>query len=277
MADYAIGDVQGCYDALQRLLDLIQFDEKQDRLWFVGDLVNRGSQSLLVLQFIKKLPIPAHITLGNHDLHLLNRIFINRNIHYIHDNLQNIVEHSEAEEIGHWLRQQPLLYHNENFKIIMVHAGIAPMWNLSLAKLLATEVTTALQGENFYHFLQHIYGELPSSWSNKLTGYARLRLITNYFTRMRFCYSDGGLNFTYKGTVAAKPTDLTPWFSVPKRIDLAEDLIFGHWSALKGHTGNPKFFALDTGCIWGGALTALRIQDKKYFRINNKKYIDDNK
>lgn len=267
MPDYAIGDVQGCYDPLQRLLERINFNEKEDRLWFVGDLVNRGPQSLEVLKFIKNLPIPAKITLGNHDLHLLAKLFTKSPRKNDDDTLHEILIAEEAKELGHWLRKQKLLHHEPELKVVMCHAGIAPAWDLNLAKNCAHEVEAVLSGEEYAVFLEHMYGNEPNCWSSHLTGIARLRLITNYFTRMRFCDRQGRLILSYKGTLAEAPANFVPWYEVPNRKLVEADIVFGHWAALQGYSPDPSIYAIDTGCLWGGRLTCLRLQDRKRFSV----------
>lgn len=267
MPDYAIGDVQGCYDPLQRLLDHINFNEKLDRLWFVGDLVNRGPQSLAVLRFIKNLPIPAHITLGNHDLHLLAKLFVNNSQVNQDDTLYEILNADDAQELGHWLRKQSILYHDPVLKVVICHAGIAPVWDLPLAKACAGELEKVLAGDNFRYFLENMYGNEPDYWSDEFRGIARLRVITNYFTRMRFCDKQGHLVLSFKGTIADAPANLIPWFELPNRKPIDAAIVFGHWAALQGYSPAPSIFAIDTGCLWGGQLTALRLQDKQRFSV----------
>lgn len=267
MADYAIGDIQGCYEPLLRLLDAIQFNEKEDRLWFVGDLVNRGPQSLAVLRFIKKLPIAPRITLGNHDLHLLGSLFGGRPWREHDDTIQEIMHAEDGEELGHWLRQQKIIYYDSQLNYVMSHAGIAPIWDLNQALSLGQELEQVLANDDYIDFLKHMYGNLPNSWSSNLQGMNRLRLITNYFTCMRFCDKEGNLELAYKGRVNQAPNHLFPWFSVPKRKEIPADILFGHWAALMGKCPNPHIHALDTGCLWGGYLTALRLQDKQRFSV----------
>ena len=267
MSDYAIGDIQGCYDPLLRLLAHIQFDDRVDRLWFVGDLVNRGPQSLAVLRFIKQLAIPARITLGNHDLHLLARFFcadaqINKD-----DTLDEVLAADDAEELCHWLRQQPILIHDESLNMVMCHAGIAPMWSLSQAKQYALELEHVLSGFEYQHFLSHLYGNFPNYWSDQYTGIERLRIITNYFTRMRFCDRDGRLMLKYKGSIDKAPADLIPWFSLPNRKPIEADIVFGHWASLDHVHTPPNIYAIDSGSVWGGPLTALRLQDRQRFSV----------
>ena len=267
MADYAIGDVQGCFDALQRLLALIDFNEKQDRLWFVGDLVNRGPESLAVLRFIRQLPIKPHITLGNHDLHLLCHLFDFSERHHPDDTLEAILAAPDREELGHWLRNQSILVHDEQLNIVMCHAGIAPSFSLQQAKQCAAELEDKLSGENFREFLGDMYGNEPSEWRDSLTGIARLRFICNAFTRMRFCDAWGRLILTNKGPIENADPSFYPWFAAPNRQDIDVDIVFGHWAALGGKCPNPRIHAIDTGCLWGGSLTALRLQDKRRFAV----------
>lgn len=267
MSDYVIGDVQGCYEPLIRLLDHIHFNEQIDRLWFVGDLVNRGPQSLEVLRFVSNLAISPRITLGNHDLHLLSRLFGAHPPRNDDDTLQAILEAEDGEALGHWLRSQSILYHDTDLDIVMCHAGIAPVWDLEQAKKYARELELAISGSDYQSFFSQMYGNEPDGWSPDLSGMARLRLITNYFTRMRFCDAEGRLVLHYKGTIANAPPDLYPWFSLPQRRPIDADIVFGHWAALQGHCPDPRIYAVDTGCLWGGPLTALRLQDRQYFSV----------
>ncbi len=267
MADYAIGDLQGCYTPLLRLLDKIDFNDRQDRLWFVGDLVNRGPDSLAVLRFIKALPIPARISLGNHDLHLLASLFGHKPWRGHDDTILQVMQAPDGEELGHWLRQQAIVIYDEQLKLVMSHAGMPPIWTLEQALTLAQEIERVLAGDDYQFFLSHLYGNKPHFWSEEWIGLDRLRVITNYFTRMRFCDSEGHLQLSYKGTVEDAPTDLYPWYDVPGRKPIAVDIVFGHWAALGGTCPHPQIHAIDTGCLWGGTLTALRLQDKCRFSV----------
>lgn len=269
--DYAIGDVQGCYEPLQRVLELIDFDEKVDRLWFVGDLVNRGPDSLAILRFVSSLPIKPVVTLGNHDLHLLASLFGNRPWKGHDDTLQEVLHAVDREFLGHWLRKQSIAYYSAEHRVVMCHAGIAPLWDLPQAMQRAKELEEVLAGDQYREFLSHLYGNQPDIWSDDLNGMDRLRVITNYFTRMRFCDAQGRLELSYKGTIAQAPVNLYPWYEVPHRKEIDADIIFGHWAALMGKCSNPKIHALDTGCLWGGQLTALRLQDMQRFAVWNKK------
>lgn len=267
MVDYAIGDIQGCYDPLQRLLAEIDFDDRRDRLWLVGDLVNRGPQSLEVLRFIKALPIQPIITLGNHDLHLLATLFTDKPWRGHDDTLLPILRADDALELGHWLRKQRLLYHDEVLNLVMIHAGLAPIWDLKQAKALAAELEAVLAGDGYLDYLNEMYGNQPACWRDDLQGMARWRAITNFMTRMRFCDAAGCLNLDYKGTVKDAPAQLYPWYVVPNRRAIQQDILFGHWAALQGQCPVPGIYALDTGCLWGGRLTALRLQDRTPFSV----------
>ncbi|KTD72340.1 symmetrical bis(5'-nucleosyl)-tetraphosphatase [Legionella tucsonensis] len=271
MPDYAIGDVQGCYEPLQRLLELIDFDDKRDCLWFVGDLVNRGPESLAVLRFVSALPIPPRVTLGNHDLHLLGSLFGGRPWKGHDDTLHEVIDAVDGEALGHWLRKQSILYHSPELKVAMCHAGICPLWDFSQAIQHAKELEEVLSGDSYCDFLSHLYGNQPDIWSDDLRGVDRLRVITNYYTRMRFCDAQGRLELGYKETIAQAPANLYPWYEVPHRKEIDVDIVFGHWAALMGKCPNPKIHAIDTGCLWGGQLTALRLQDMQRFAVWNKK------
>lgn len=260
-SDYAIGDIQGCYDSLQHLLENVQFDDRRDRLWCVGDLVNRGPHSLKVLRFIKSLPIKPRITLGNHDLHLLGLLFHTKTKPRDEDTFHDILNAPDREELADWLRQQHLMYWDKTLNVVMSHAGIPPIWHLSEAQQYATELENVLHSDQIHVFLSDMYGNKPDRWSKNLTGVNRWRLICNYFTRMRYCYSDGRLALSYKKDLQHAPDNFYPWYAVPKRPNIEASIVFGHWAALNGVCPDKKIYALDTGCVWGRHLTALRLQD----------------
>lgn len=266
MATYVIGDVQGCFTALQKLLDKIQFDPQQDSLWFTGDLVNRGPQSLETLRFIKQLGAKAQTVLGNHDLHLL-AVLQGAHPGWKEDTLTDIFQAEDRAELIAWLKQQPLLHHDEQLGYAMVHAGLASSWDLNTAKRLAGEVSAILQGEQAVEFFKQMYGNQPNQWDDHLTGWDRARCITNFFTRARFCHVDGSLELTVKGKMETQVGDLVPWFQVPNRVNADLKIIFGHWAALSGVTNTPKVYALDTGCVWGFCLTAMRLEDECRFSV----------
>ena len=265
MATYAIGDVQGCFDELQRLLKIINFDAEHDTLWFVGDLVNRGPKSLEVLRFIKQLKNTI-VVLGNHDIHLL-AAFHNKDPEHITNNLEAIFSAPDGHELIDWLRARPLLHHDKQLNYVLVHAGIYPYWNLEQAKQYAHEVETILQNDDYIEFLEHFYGNEPNIWQDTLTGIDRQRFIINSFTRMRFCNIAGYLDFSETGNLQSAPKDYLPWFAIPNRATKQNRIIFGHWAALRGITNNENAIGIDTGCVWGGSLTAFRLDDGQRFSV----------
>lgn len=267
MPNYSIGDVQGCFNALTTLLKKINFNPAKDTLWFTGDLINRGPQSLEVLRFVKSLGKKAIVVLGNHDLHLLavaNQLTANKK----QDTLAEILTAPDGKALCDWLRQQPLLHHDKKLGYTLVHAGLAPQWNLAKAMQCAEEVQTVLRSDRYAEFLTNMYGDEPNCWQEELTGWPRLRVITNYFTRMRFCKLDGTLDLTKKGKADNPPENFLPWFKIPQRKHKNLKIIFGHWAALNGEVDEPNVFALDTGCIWGNCLTAMRLEDGKRFKVS---------
>lgn len=270
MATYAIGDIQGCFFALEKLLEKIQFDPANDVLWFTGDLVNRGPQSLETLRFVKNLGKQQKIVLGNHDLHLL-ALAHEAHAGWPDDTLASILKAGDRDELIDWLLHQPLLHHDETLGYTMIHAGLAHNWDLTLAKKLAHEVETILQSDQRKEFFLHMYGNEPTAWNENLSGWDRIRCIVNYLTRVRFCYPDGRMELKTKENVRADQTDLIPWFKIPDRRNANLKLIFGHWAALGGVTNTLNTFALDTGCIWGYCLTAMRLNDQAYFNVSCKK------
>ena len=267
MAEYAIGDIQGCYNALQLLLNKIQFNERSDRLWLVGDLINRGPQSLEVLKFLYTLPIAPRISLGNHDLHFLKQLWDPAAKAHAHDTLSPLLNAPEREELGQWLRMQPILCYDANLNVVMCHAGIAPFWSLDVAIARAHEVELVLQGPKYRMFLTHLYDKNAIHWSSALQGMHRLRVICNYFTNMRYCELNGDLALKHKGPPHTHVHQHYPWYALPNRVNINADIVFGHWSALQGQCPNPHIHALDTGCVWGGQLTAMRLHDKQRFTI----------
>lgn len=270
MSTYAIGDVQGCYSELQNLLNEINFDERRDELWFAGDLVNKGPKSLQTLRFIKALGVNAKITLGNHDLHLLA---VAKNIQPLlkKDTIQEILAADDVKELIDWLKSRPLLITDDNLNFTMVHAGLPPQWSLENAKEFAKECELILQSEKINKLLAEMYGDTPNIWVNSLQDYAKQRFIINCFTRIRFCNSDGMLDFDTKVAPGKQNTSLIPWYSLPNRKTKDNKIIFGHWSTV--HIGNEKNFKqynvypIDTGCLWGGRLTAMRLEDEKVFSV----------
>lgn len=264
MPTYVIGDVQGCFSELKALLQKIQFDKNQDTLWFTGDLVNRGPDSLEVLRFIQSLGEKHKVVLGNHDLHLIAVAFGVRNLH-VDDTLNPILTARDCDQLIDWLRHRSLLHVEKNY--VMVHAGFAPSWTLEKAKLLAKEVETVLASSSPHAFLQHMYGNQPDHWDDQLKGQDRWRCITNYLTRIRFCHADGRIDLSYKGELGGEPEGLLPWFLVPNRQMQDVKIIFGHWAALGGKAIAPSIYPMDTGCVWGNCLTAMRLEDAMRFSV----------
>jgi bis(5'-nucleosyl)-tetraphosphatase (symmetrical) len=263
VSDYAIGDIQGCFSGLLKLLELIKFDEHQDKLWLVGDLVNRGAESLEVLRFCYNLQNPAIITLGNHDLYFLQRLFGKKKYKTPGDTLDKLLAADDVLTLGHFLRKQRLMYYDDKLKVLMSHAGLPPLWSLETALKLARELENVLQSEHYADFLNELFGNTPNYWQNDLQDIARWRCISNYLTRMRLCDANGALC----DLDVAQENNGFAWFDVPNRRDTEASIVFGHWSALRGVCAVPNIYALDTGFVWGGSLTALRLQDKQRFCV----------
>lgn len=270
MATYAIGDVQGCFDELQALLKKIQFNPARDCLWFAGDLINRGPQSLEVLRFIYHLGAPHKIVLGNHDLHLL-AAWVHGQVISSKDTLHDILQAPDCEVLCNWLRHRPLLVEDKALNFIMVHAGILPQWDINQARQYAHEVEKALQSNNYKVFLNNMYSNQDNIWNENLTDLSRLRTLVNVFTRIRFCDENGIMALTEKGALGSQSNGLMPWFAHPQRKTHEQRILFGHWAALEGKIlGDYNVFALDTGCVWGKKLRALRLEDLKIFEVSAK-------
>lgn len=272
MATYAVGDLQGCLEPLQCLLKEVGFNPSNDRLWLVGDLINRGPASLDCLRYVYRMRNAIQCVLGNHDLHLLAVARGHRQPSRS-DTLDEILNAPDAEELLHWLRQQPLLHRDAELGYTMVHAGIAPQWTLDQACQYADEINQVLRGPDCDRFLAAMYGNQPANWQEHLSGTERWRCITNYFTRMRFCRANGELDFDNKSNASTQPiaaaeNDFAPWFSHPNRKTTKDSIIFGHWAALEGKADHKSVFALDTGCVWGGAMTMMRLEDRQLFHCN---------
>lgn len=259
MSTYAIGDVQGCYDQLMRLLDSIAFDPARDTLWFVGDLVNRGPQSRAVVRFVKSLEERAITVLGNHDLALL---VVAEGIKRPHrsDTFGDILAAADRDELLDWLRHQKMIYAGEGYA--MVHAGLLPQWSIAQALALGSEVEQALRGADWREFMQRMYGNQPARWNDDSTGFDRLRVITNAMTRLRLCTADGTMEFSHKVGLENLPPGFMPWYDVPQRASRGIPVICGHWAAL-GLLVRDDLIALDSGCVWGRALSALRLEDRR--------------
>jgi len=262
MATIAIGDVQGCYEQLMRLLEQAAFDERRDVLWFVGDLVNRGPRSLETLRFVKGLGERAVTILGNHDLALL---VVAERVKKPHtgDTFDAILAAPDRDELVAWLRRQKLLHTEGGWT--MVHAGLMPQWSLAQAQALAREAEQALAGPRYREFLDHLYGNEPYAWHDDLAGYDRLRVIINAMTRMRIVGAEGALEFKHKTGLADLPRGYVPWYDVPGRASRDARIIFGHWAAL-GLLQRDDVTCLDTGCVWGRELSALRLEDRRLFQ-----------
>ena len=257
MALYAIGDIQGCYDELQRLLEHLDFDPDKDQLWLTGDLVNRGRKSLPTLRFVKSLGDRAVTVLGNHDLHLLA---VSEGLQNSRkkDTLEQILTAPDVAELLDWLRHRPLLHYDKKLNTLLVHAGLPPQWTLKRALRCAGKVEKKLRGPKYRKFLAGMYGNKPNQWSRDLSGKDRLRFITNALTRLRYCTSAGAMDFDHKQAPGSQPKALLPWFRIPDRRSADTRIVFGHWSTA-GYLFENNVIALDTGCIWGGNLTAIRL------------------
>lgn len=258
MAVYAIGDVQGCHSELERLLEALRFDPAADRLWFAGDLVNRGPGSLETLRRVRSLGDAAVTVLGNHDLHLLALAETDVAEPRKSDTLQPVLEAPDAGELLEWLRERPLLHYEADLDWLLVHAGLPPQWDLETARACAQEVESALRGKKRRMFLKRMYGDRPRRWRSSLTGSKRLRFITNCLTRLRFCDAKGRIDLAPTGAPGSQPAHLMPWFRVPGRRSAGLNIVCGHWAAM-GYLAEDGVRAIDTGCVWGGRLTALRL------------------
>lgn len=265
MSLYIVGDLQGCLDPLQRLLQQVAFEPGKDQLWSTGDIINRGPRSLDTLRFVKSLGSNFRMVLGNHDLHLLAVALAGKTAKR-GDTLSEIIKAPDADELIDWLKHQPLLIHDVNTRTVLVHAGIPHIWSLNKALALAQEVEHVLQSRDIKAFLQHMYGNEPDCWSDDLSGFDRLRVITNYFTRMRVCTSKGALDLSFKGPENESPVGTRPWFSHDRDASIRQDHVyFGHWAALGSKHIGSCFHALDSGCVWGQCLTMVRREDNRFY------------
>lgn len=262
MTTYIVGDVQGCHASLVDLLQRVKFQPERDALWFTGDLVNRGPDSLAVLRLAQRLN--AVTVLGNHDLHLL-AVAAGAVPKRPHDTLDAILAAPDAPALLEWLAQRPLMH--EAGGVVLVHAGLLPQWDLPLARECARAAEDALRGPLRATFLKEMYGDTPDRWDAALAGWARLRLSVNAFTRLRYCRADGSCDFSFKGAPGSQPSHLVPWFDLPARRHAGARVIFGHWSTLGFYRG-ADVVGLDSGCLWGGRLTALRLDDGEALFVN---------
>lgn len=266
MATYAVGDVQGCYDELVELLDRIAFDPAKDRVWLTGDLVNRGPDSLGVIRHVKQLGEAATTVLGNHDLsmiaaaagHRRNRKRTKR------DGIDEVLDAPDADELVEWLRHRPLVYREDEH--VLVHAGVLPPWSADDVAARAREVEAVLRGDDWSELCANMYGDEPNAWDESLAGWERLRLTINACTRMRFCSASGALELKANGGADSAPDGYAPWFRVKDRAAADTVVVCGHWAMLGLHV-TPKVLHLDSGCVWGGSLTAVRLDDRAVFQV----------
>lgn len=264
MSHYVIGDLQGCFEPLQRLLERLNFDPAADQLWFAGDLVNRGPESLQVLRFLRGLGTTAVSVLGNHDLHLLARASGGRAGR--RDTLDALLAAPDRQELLDWLRHRPLMHEHEGW--LLLHAGLPPQWNLAQARRAARQVEAILRGPDHARFLSSMYGDEPALWSPGLRGNRRHRFIVNAFTRLRYCDADGRMDLRPKGAPGSQPEGLMPWFAVPGRASRNAEILFGHWSTLgQVHWPEHRVWGLDTGAVWGGRLTALCLETRRLIQV----------
>lgn len=269
MATYAIGDIQGCGSQLRRLVDRVRFEPGRDRLWFVGDLVNRGRESAAVLRFIKGLGSSATTVLGNHDLHLLA---VASGVLPPHrkDTFHDVLTAPDRDDLLHWLRHRPLLHHEQ--PVLLLHAGLLPQWTASQAVGLAREVEEVLRSADCQDFLTHLYkvgyssNDGPRQWSDDLAGMERWTVVTNALTKLRICSPEGRMKLAFKGPPEAAPPGFLPWFDIPERKSADATVAFGHWAAL-GLRMEPHLLALDSGCVYGRYLTAVRLGDRQVFQV----------
>ena len=269
MPTYVVGDVQGCYAELRSLLRDIDFSRRRDRLWFAGDLVNRGAGSLEVLRLVADLGDGAVTVLGNHDLHLVATACGIRKLRR-KDTFHDVLEAGDGDALIGWLRTRPLMHADRDHEAVMVHAGITPAWSIDDAMACAAELAQALHEPDFRRFLSHMYGNEPNAWEDSLAGFARLRYITNAFTRMRYCHADGRLDFSELRPPGEQDPSLTPWYSLRRYDADRVRIVFGHWATLQVRTPLSRDLHVrhvDSGCVWGGALTALRLEDDREFHV----------
>lgn len=264
MSVYAIGDIQGCLGSLQQLLKHVEFNPDNDRLLLAGDLVARGPDSLGTLRFLYSIKDNVHAVLGNHDLHLL-ALAHGKPARNKDQDLQAILKAEDSDTLLQWLIEFPLLHEEPEFNAVMAHAGMPPLWKLSEARARANEIAAVLQSEQKQQYFDSMYGNTPINWDDSLSGPDRWRVITNYFTRMRFVNEKGDLELDAKGSSYMAPKGYFPWFEHPKRKGSQRQILFGHWAALEGKTHVKNVHALDYGCVWGGKLAALRLDDMKWF------------
>ncbi len=267
MSTYIVGDLHGCFDELQKLLEQASFNPKYDELWLTGDLIARGKQSLECLRFIKSLGNRATTVLGNHDLHLLATHLGIKRVKE-RDNLTALFDAKDRDDLMEWLRHQPLFMQHPTHKFLLSHAGISPEWDLKTAQQASKEVEQILQSEDYPYLLQNMYNNAPLNWRENLEGVERYCYIINSLTRMRFCDENKGLDFECKLPPQNAPSHLKPWFLFDNPLYKECDILFGHWAALLGYQVPERIYSLDSGCVWGHYLTMIRWEDKKIFKQN---------
>lgn len=255
----AIGDIQGCQRALLTLLEKVNFDPASDQLWLTGDIVNRGPDSLAALRFVHSLGDSAITVLGNHDLHLLAHAYGHGKLSP-KDTLNEILNAPDREELLNWLRHRPVMHYDAKLNTVLCHAGIYPQWDLQTAQSCANELQNALRSDDCEPYFKQMYGNKPDIWDERLEGQNRLRFITNSFTRMRYCTVEGKIDLKHKGAPGTQPQPYLPWFEIPLRPMQNINILFGHWSTV-GNVVHHNIVALDTGCLWGGKLTALILEN----------------
>jgi bis(5'-nucleosyl)-tetraphosphatase (symmetrical) len=267
LATYAIGDVQGCFENLERLLEKIEYDPVRDFLWLTGDLVNRGPDSLAVLRWAKTNEDRITVVLGNHDIHLLAVAYHGKPLKP-KDTLRGVLEAPDREDLLNWLRHRPLIHKRENW--VLVHAGLLPQWSVEDAIDLGREVENCLRSDSCPELLNSYHGALPKSWSSDLTGVGRVRVLLHVFTRLRVCSETGEMDLHFTGPPDRVPDGYRPWYSVtnPKNRDFT--FIFGHWAA-HGLMVTDNVIALDSGCVWGNSLSAIRLEDRRVYQVPCKK------
>jgi bis(5'-nucleosyl)-tetraphosphatase (symmetrical) len=261
VSTYVVGDIQGCYQELVALLDAVNFDASEDHLWVAGDMINRGPDNLATIELLRQIP-NIQIILGNHDLHFLAVALTDRKPSRS-DTIIDLLSSEQLNEITEWLRLQKLAFYSEAFDLLVVHAGIPHTWTIKQALGYASEVEAVIKSNQHLMFFEQMYGNEPTQLALELTGMDRWRVITNYFTRLRFCAADGSMELITKTDIA--PPGYAPWFEFPRQE--ASRILFGHWAAIEGKTSSKQFVALDTGCVWGRELSALRLEDNKLFSV----------
>lgn len=273
MATYAIGDIQGCFKPFMELLELISFNPQHDKLWLTGDIINRGKDSLKTLRFIYNLGDKCNFVLGNHDLHLIGTYYKARDFKAM-DTIQEVIAAHDADDLILWLTTKPLLYYDRDYDYVMAHAGIYPLWDYQQAQLYAEEFADFMRNADLTKEIGIIFGPTECAWSNNFTGDKRLRFIVNAFTRMRYCkVDDCALELHTKTADATEipAQNLVAWFKHPQRIKQPK-IIFGHWAALRGKVDALDVFALDSGCNWGGELTAFNLDSQQRFHVTCSEY-----